>query len=121
VCLYKNWGTPMGKHHVVVCFGSLVAVVALLIQPSAVFAQRGHAQRTEVAAGDTVVIPSSAINEASRIVTVCKTGGSPEIVRRPAKSRAAFRCGNDPKIGMIQCPDKEAKLVRRDGWFCSGP
>jgi hypothetical protein len=60
------------------------------------------------------------MNEPSRIITECSNGGVPEIVSRPAKSQAAIRCGSDPRIAMIQCPDKNATLVRRNGWFCSG-
>jgi hypothetical protein len=112
---------PIGKHRALMCIESAMIAAVLLIQPSAVLAAARGGVVTELTPGATVTIPTNAINEESRIVTVCTNGGPPHIVRWAGRSKATFRCGDDPKMGVIQCPDKGEKLTRKDGFFCSQP
>jgi hypothetical protein len=112
----------MRNRHVLVFLGNFVAAAVFLIQPSIVLAAGVQSvANIPVSAGDTKIIPATAINSASRVAYVCNTGGYARIKIGTDKSKATFTCGEDPKAGEIDFPDKTETMTLQRGVFCSRP
>jgi hypothetical protein len=75
----------------------------------------------EVTPGETKIVPSNAINLASRVIAMCQAGGSAKLVQGIDDSRATFTCGGDQKTGQLVCSDKSMKIAFRGGGgvYCS--
>jgi hypothetical protein len=111
----------MRNRHTAACLGSIIVAMLVLVHPAAVLAGRGRGAlpRLEVAPGETKTIPTNSINEQSRIRAACESGPI-KFMRGTHRGSVRFTCGDDPRIGELDCANKNEKInLAHAGWFCT--
>ena len=114
----------MRNRHVLVCLGSMAAAAFVLIPPSTVLAAGGSGAwitTIQVSSGETKTVPSNAIDFNTRVAYTCSAGGYARVWVAGDKSKGKFTCGQDPKVGEINCPNSGETMTIQRGVFCSRP